>query len=89
VASVSSCTAEFEVGCPPGKVQTAGGGDLNDACTPIAGAGGAGGQGGAGRPAKAQGAVSPPLPPGAFANHKKPSAKVTHGKRAVRQDNGQ
>ena len=44
--SVSSCTAEFEVRCPDGTEQTAGGGDVNKACGPAAGAGGAAGQGG-------------------------------------------
>jgi len=38
-----SCTAEFEVDCPAGTSQTAGGGDVNDACTRAAGSGGAGG----------------------------------------------
>jgi hypothetical protein len=38
-----SCAAEFELECPEGSTQVAGGGDVNDACQPIAGAAGAAG----------------------------------------------
>jgi alpha-tubulin suppressor-like RCC1 family protein len=42
-----SCAAEFEYGCPDGTVQTAGGGDVKDACTPVGELGGAAGAAGA------------------------------------------
>lgn len=41
-----ACAAELQSGCPEGTVQTAGGGDVSDACTPagqLPGPGGAAG----------------------------------------------
>ncbi len=44
-AGLWSCTAEFETQCPEGTVQTAGGGDVGDACARInQGGAGAGGE---------------------------------------------
>jgi alpha-tubulin suppressor-like RCC1 family protein len=69
-----ACSAEFQTRCPDGSTQTAGGGDINDACTPndqLAGAGGTpgAGQGGApgagGSPGSSGAGGSVPLPPGA------------------------
>ncbi len=44
--ALNACAAEFRTECPPGTTQTAGGGDVDDACTPIAGSGGGAGAAG-------------------------------------------
>jgi alpha-tubulin suppressor-like RCC1 family protein len=58
---LGACTAKFETRCPDGTVQTAGGGDVSDACSPIGGSGGApnvGGSSGLGAGANGSSGVS-------------------------------
>lgn len=47
-----ACSGEFKTTCPEGTTQTAGGGDINEACRPnyVAGNGGTGGAGAGGEP---------------------------------------
>ncbi|HEU4410609.1 MAG TPA: hypothetical protein VFS43_35465 [Polyangiaceae bacterium] len=76
---LGACSGEFEVECPDGRKQT-GGGDVDEACSPVAGAGGQGGApaagSGGGGPAAGAGGGAPaagsgggggmvPIPPGA------------------------
>ncbi len=65
-----ACTAKFETECPEGTEQTAGGGDVSDACTPIGGGGSGAAGGNAGAPggssgsAGVGGSAGAPVPPG-------------------------
>jgi alpha-tubulin suppressor-like RCC1 family protein len=55
------CSAKFESTCPEGTTQTAGGGDIDQACTPTGSKGGEGGTAGAGQGGGLSGSAGTPL----------------------------